>query len=158
MGWFTGFIEDNPEGTLSKVKMMEMYASVLPGKKAKVFVDQIFVKFDTDCSGTIDFKEFMLATNMSEAGSPEEKLRWTFKMYDKDGSGGIDVDEMVEIVGNLYELEGLSKETAAEKAIMSFKLLDVNGDGELNEDEFVEGCMRDKTLADLLNAGDLAVK
>ena len=41
---------------------------------------------------------------------------------------------------------------------MSFNLLDVNGDGELNEDEFVEGCMRDKTLADLLNAGDLAVK
>eukprot|EP00090_Calanus_glacialis_P034580 TRINITY_DN58248_c0_g1_i1.p2 TRINITY_DN58248_c0_g1~~TRINITY_DN58248_c0_g1_i1.p2 ORF type:complete len:105 (-),score=47.64 TRINITY_DN58248_c0_g1_i1:48-335(-) len=93
---------------------------------------------------------------MSEAGSPEEKLRWAFKMYDKDGSGGIDVDEMVEIVGNLYELEGQSKETAAEKAVMSFRLLDVNGDGELNEDEFVEGCMRDKSLAELLNAGDLA--
>ena len=66
----------------------------------------------------------MLATNMSEAGSPEEKLRWAFKMYDRDGSGkifdilnvtkilfegGIEVDEMVEIVCNLYELEGLSK-------------------------------------------------
>ena len=36
---------------------------------------------------------------------------------------------------------------------MSFRLLDVNGDGELNEDEFVEGCMRDKSLAELLNAG-----
>jgi Ca2+-binding EF-hand superfamily protein len=54
--WFTGFIEDNPDGTLSKEKMMDMYASVLPGKKAKVFVDQIFVKFDTDGSGSIDFK------------------------------------------------------------------------------------------------------
>ena len=31
----------------------------------------------------------MLATNMSEAGSPEEKLRWAFKMYDKDSSGEI---------------------------------------------------------------------
>ena len=54
--WFTGFIEDNPDGTLTKLKMMDMYASVLPGKKAKVFVDQIFVKFDSDCSGSIDFK------------------------------------------------------------------------------------------------------
>ena len=54
--WFTGFIEDNPEGTLTKEKMMDMYASVLPGKKAKVFVDQIFVKFDSDGSGAIDFK------------------------------------------------------------------------------------------------------
>ena len=80
----------------------------------------------------------MLATNMSEAGTPEEKLRWAFKMYDKDGSGNklgsyganyklqlnrkhlntterplvsgtIDLKEMIEIVGNLYELEGLSK-------------------------------------------------
>ena len=29
--------------------------------------------------------------------------------YDKDGSGSIEIDEMVEIVGNLFELEGLSK-------------------------------------------------
>ena len=29
--------------------------------------------------------------------------------YDKDGSGSIEIDEMVEIVGNLFEMEGLSK-------------------------------------------------
>ena len=27
-------------------------------------------------------QEFMLATNMSEAGNSEEKLRWAFKMFD----------------------------------------------------------------------------
>ena len=31
----------------------------------------------------------MLATDMTASGSPEEKLRWAFKMYDKDGSGRI---------------------------------------------------------------------
>ena len=36
--------------------MMEMYSSVLPGMKAKTFVDQIFHKFDRDNSGSIDFK------------------------------------------------------------------------------------------------------
>ena len=67
----------------------------------------------------------MLATNMSETGNSEEKLRlvettyilalssqrfrWAFKMYDKDGSGSIEIEEMVEIVGNMFELEGLSK-------------------------------------------------
>ena len=35
---------------------MEMYASVLPPEKARVFVDQIFLKFDSDKSDTIDFK------------------------------------------------------------------------------------------------------
>ena len=67
----------------------------------------------------------MLATNMSDATSSEEKLRWAFKMYDQDSSGldgfllngyatyfplgTIDVTEMVEIVGNLYEMEGVTK-------------------------------------------------
>ena len=35
-----------------------------------------------------NIKEFMMATDMTASGSPEEKLRWAFKMYDKDGSGG----------------------------------------------------------------------
>ena len=51
----SGFIEDNPGGTLSKRKMMEMYQEVLSEEKARVFVDQIFNKFDTDNSGEIDF-------------------------------------------------------------------------------------------------------
>ena len=33
-----------------------MYLAVLSEAKAKVFVDQIFAKFDTDNSGEIDFK------------------------------------------------------------------------------------------------------
>ena len=50
----------------------------------------------------------MLATNVSEAESAEEKLRWAFRLYDKDSSGSIDVKEMIEIVANLYEMEGIS--------------------------------------------------
>lgn len=133
---------------------------------------------------------------MSEANNSEEKLRWAFKMYDKDGSGSIEIDEMVEIVGNLFELEGLSKvffnklwckneqcgeinpqilnlkktifsyyqnevsivafqDTALERATETFRMLDINGDGELNEDEFVAGCLNDKALADMLNAGHI---
>ena len=30
-------------------------------------------------------------------------------MYDKDGSGSIDLAEMIEIIGTLYEMEGVSK-------------------------------------------------
>jgi Ca2+-binding EF-hand superfamily protein len=29
----------------------------------------------------------MIATDMTSSGDPEEKLRWAFKMYDKDNSG-----------------------------------------------------------------------
>ena len=32
-------------------------------------------------------------------------------MYDKDGSGSIDLPEMIEIIGTLYEMEGVKKES-----------------------------------------------
>ena len=50
------------------------------------------LELETDDSHAINtedtLKEFMMATDMTASGSPEEKLRWAFKMYDKDGSGG----------------------------------------------------------------------
>ena len=49
-------MEDNPEGTLGKRKMLEMYTAVLSLRKATIFVDEIFTKYDKDNSGTIDFK------------------------------------------------------------------------------------------------------
>jgi Ca2+-binding EF-hand superfamily protein len=67
----------------------------------------------------------MIATDMSSSGDPEEKLRklisvkvflkvqlssapllrWAFRMYDKDGSGEIDLDEMVEIFCLMYAVQ-----------------------------------------------------
>ena len=70
------------------------------------------------------------------------------------------MNEMVEIVGNLYEMEGISKvtshilkainiltfvtsqDTAEKNARMVFSQLDIDRDGELNEDEFVKGCLK----------------
>ena len=33
------------------------------------------------------FKEFLVATYMTAWGTPEEKLKWAFKMYDRNESG-----------------------------------------------------------------------
>ena len=33
----------------------------------------------------------MLATNLSEANGPDDKLRMAFKMYDKDSSGDLNI-------------------------------------------------------------------
>merc|ERR1719376_2024509 len=50
--------------------------------------------FDIDRNGVIDFKEFLLSIDVNSSGSPEEKLNWAFSMYDVDGNGYIDINEM----------------------------------------------------------------
>ena len=57
-----------------------MYAKIIPKEDPGVIVDHLFRIFDRDGNGTIDFKEFVMATDMTTSGAPEEKLRWTFRV------------------------------------------------------------------------------
>ena len=44
------------------------------------------------------YREFMLALHATSHGSPEEKLGWAFRMYDVDGNGSIDFNEMRRLI------------------------------------------------------------
>lgn len=44
-------------------------------------------------------------------------------MYDKDGSGSIELPEMIEIIGTLYEMEGVPKVVKNIDAVLRSKLI-----------------------------------
>ena len=75
-----------------------MYSGFFPEGNADKFCEHVFRTFDQDNSGKIDFKEFLLAINITSAGKPEEKLQWAFQMYDINSDGTIERSEMVEII------------------------------------------------------------
>ena len=56
----------------------------LTSRKVSIFPDLLQV-FDDDKSGKLDFVEYMMAVQSTQLKSPEEKLNWIFKMYDKVG-------------------------------------------------------------------------
>ena len=70
--WYKGFKQDCPNGNLTPDKFF-------PSGNAEQFCDHVFRTFDTDKNGTIDFKEFLLAIDVTSAGTAEEKLKWAFR-------------------------------------------------------------------------------
>jgi len=149
--WFSGFMAVCPLGLLTMDNIYDMYA--MPKHRAKIFINQIFKLFDKNNSGEITFRQFVLATNMTSCSSPTDKLKWTFKMFDADGSGSIDAEELTEIITTLYEVEGKSREAGEKRAQEIFKLFDEDGDGEIDEAEFCNGCQKDEEFYKLISDG-----
>ena len=50
----------------------------------------------------MDFVEFLCTIYIMSHGTPEEKLERTFRMYDVDDSGTIDVKEMNDLFQVVY--------------------------------------------------------
>ena len=77
------------------------------------------------------------------------------QMYDKDGSGTIELNEMIEVMTALQCMDGASKEAAQVRGRRIFEELDINDDGEISCEEFVRGCMMDPELVRTITAGGL---
>lgn len=54
----------------------------------------------------VSLQHFVQGLSILSRGSVEEKLRWTFSLYDINGDGYITRDEMTDIVTAIYELMG----------------------------------------------------
>ena len=77
--WYAGFLQDCPSGKLTPQTFIDMYKMFFPSGDAEKFCQNVFRTFDADKSGTIDFKEFLMAIDVTSAGTPREKLLWAFR-------------------------------------------------------------------------------
>ena len=100
----TGFLKDCPSGMLTKLEFQKIYRQFFPFGDPSSFADYVFNVFDSDKSGTIDFKEFICALSVTSRGQMEDKLDWAFQLYDIDGDGKISYEEMLAIVEAIYKM------------------------------------------------------
>lgn len=158
--WYKGFRKDCPTGTLTKDEFLEIYKRFFPFGDPTSFADYVFNVFDTDKSGTIDFKEFICALSVTSRGKMEEKLDWAFQLYDIDGDGKISYAEMLKIVEAIYKMVGTmvklpdDEDTPEKRVTKIFRMMDKDKNGSLDIHEFKDGSQRDATIVSALSLYD----
>jgi len=150
MEWYNGFIKTNPSGQVDRFLYCEVYSSLIVGPigQTEDMQELLFRTLDTDNSGTISFRELMLALCICAKGNHEQKLAWTFRLYDINGDGHIDFEEVKRVVSAVYSLRTEEDTVAAAKRF--FDKFEKSEDGMVNQEEFMKALAEERNLVDIL--------
>ncbi|XP_077295361.1 A-type potassium channel modulatory protein KCNIP1 [Arctopsyche grandis] len=150
---YRGFKAECPTGVVKEDTFKLIYAQFFPqGANTSQYAHYVFNTLDQDNSGLLSFDEFVTGLSILSRGSLEEKLRWTFSLYDINGDGYITREEMTDIVSAIYDLMGkldpcVDEDTVKEKVDRIFQKMDVNKDGVVTLEEFLECCNNDEDIS-----------
>ena len=86
----------------------EEFADAMSLKKDSLFVDQMFQLIDQDGNGFVSFREFLDMIVIFAKGSPEDKIKLMFDMYDVDRSGHLDRSEFKKMLKAMMEMVNAS--------------------------------------------------
>lgn len=126
--------------------MLEQWPNLRSDPNHRRNIDHLFVVFDRDNSGSIDFREFTLGLSKITHGTLDEKLAFLFQVISatdvNTGEAGADVQELLKFVqsgsGELMEDLQLSQELLG--------TMDEDGDGTVSFDEFSSRLKQDPVL------------
>ncbi|XP_064484942.1 Kv channel-interacting protein 4-like isoform X2 [Ornithodoros turicata] len=157
---YQGFKQSCPTGLVNENTFKDMYCQFFPLADTAQYAHYVFRALDTDRSGTINFKDFVMGLSVLSRGSPQEKLQWAFNLYDINKDGAVTKEEMFEIISSVYSLLGhyaaplVVDHSAREHAARVFQKLDLNNDGIVTYDEFIEACLLDEDILKSLTVLD----
>ncbi|XP_067860623.1 recoverin-like [Heptranchias perlo] len=156
--WYQTFLKECPSGQLTMAHFETIYTNFFPDADPKAYAQHVFRSFDTNSDGTLDFKEYIIALHLTSSGQTSQKLEWAFSLYDVDGNGTINKQEILDIVKAIFKMitEEEQKvlpedENTPEKR--TNKIWDYFGKKEndkLSEGEFIQGTLGNKNILRLI--------
>ncbi|XP_077113960.1 recoverin [Ranitomeya variabilis] len=164
--WYHSFLKECPSGRISKTQFETIYSKFFPDADPKAYAQHVFRSFDANNDGTLDFKEYMIALHMTSSGKTNQKLEWAFSLYDVDGNGTINKQEVLEIITAIFKMI-----TAEDQKHLpddentpdrrTNKIWDYFGKKDadrLTEGEFIQGIMNNKEILRLIQFEPQKVK
>ncbi|KAG4172910.1 hypothetical protein ERO13_A11G029200v2 [Gossypium hirsutum] len=122
-------------------------------KKENIFANRIFDLFDAKKKGVIDFGDFVRALNVFHPNvSQEDKMNFAFRLYDMDGTGFIERNEVKQmVIALLCESEmKLADETIEAILDKTFLDADINQDGKIDISEWKNFVSRNPSLLKIM--------
>jgi len=99
------------------------------------YVERLFSMFDTDRTGLIDVKEFIIGVSNVGGEARDNKIQFAFSVYDLDGSGFIDASEMKKII----HATNMSSDASIDRKVeWIMRQCDTDGDGNISFEEFTQ--------------------
>jgi len=152
---YVQFIENNPDGQLDRQEFVRLYDKLRsePPQLLDEISVQIFNCFDKDRNGKISFDEFMVAYALTSRGDVAQKLDYAFHLYDTDGNGYLDSQEVKEVLVSMLDLLGAEKKSYNLTTLTQecMKDLDKSHDGKITKDEFIGGLLKNYSLRELMS-------
>ncbi|XP_053346574.1 Kv channel-interacting protein 1 isoform X4 [Clarias gariepinus] len=149
---YRGFKNECPSGVVNEETFKQIYSQFFPQGDASTYAHYLFNAFDSGQSGSIKFEDFVTALSILLRGSTQEKLQWTFNLYDINRDGYINKEEMTDIVSAIYDMMGkytypaLKIDTPKQHVDAFFQKMDKNRDGVVTLDEFILSCQEDDNI------------
>ena len=92
--FYSDFQKDCPDGRLTPEIFTDLCEKVLETPKTEEFKRAAFGRFDKHNNGSINFRDFLMVIHLTSNGSPLDKLKTLFSLFDQDGNGVIDAEEI----------------------------------------------------------------
>ncbi|XP_065206144.1 Kv channel-interacting protein 1-like isoform X2 [Planococcus citri] len=147
------FKSECPTGIIKEDAFKNIYSQFFPqGANTSQYAHYVFSTLDQSKSGFLHFEDLIHGLSTLCRGSLEEKLKWTFSLYDINKDGTISREEMTMIVTAVYELMGkfaeqmMQDNTVSTKVDSLFQKMDINKDGLVSLEEFLECCKYDEEI------------
>jgi Ca2+-binding EF-hand superfamily protein len=144
------------------------------GQELLEVVEGVFRAFDPLGEGWVDHLEVVLGIGRLVPGTLEQRLKFLFQVYDVDGSGSLELFELIQVIVNGrsaaleaaappgggrrgsysgFEVGGISGASQAESLSFAGELasmLDEDGDGVITEEEFIRVLRREPVLLECM--------
>ncbi|CAB0005684.1 unnamed protein product [Nesidiocoris tenuis] len=163
---YRGFKAECPSGLVKEDTFRCIYSQFFPqGANSSQYATYVFHTLDQANTGTLSFQDLVRGLSVLCRGSVEERLKWTFTLYDINKDGKITREELADVITSVYNLLGRlsplqcdeDHETLASKIDVIFQRLDQNNDGVVTWEEFLEACTADETITSSMAVFDSAI-